>query len=112
MKHTQVGEVMSADVVSVDRSTTFREIVKLLADHDITGLPVVDGDDRVVGVVSESDLLARKALTAADIMTAPAVTIRAAGRRLGGRAAHDAPRSATPSGDRRGRTPRRHRHPA
>ncbi|MFF1414620.1 CBS domain-containing protein [Streptomyces sp. NPDC058289] len=77
MKHTQVGEVMTADVVSVDRSTTFREIAKLLADHDITGLPVVDEDDRVVGVVSESALLARKALTAADIMSAPAVTIRA-----------------------------------
>ncbi|MFI5763434.1 CBS domain-containing protein [Streptomyces sp. NPDC051563] len=77
MKHTQVGEVMTADVVSVDRSTTFREIAKLLADYDITGLPVVDEDDRVVGVVSESDLLAHKALTAADIMTAPAVTIHA-----------------------------------
>ncbi|WP_330299809.1 CBS domain-containing protein [Streptomyces sp. NBC_00503] len=77
MKYTQVGEVMTADVVSVDRSTTFRGIAKLLADYDITGLPVVDEDDRVVGVVSESDLLARKALTAADIMTAPAVTVRA-----------------------------------
>ncbi|MFJ7266703.1 CBS domain-containing protein [Streptomyces sp. NPDC099050] len=77
MKHTQVGEVMTADVVSVDRSATFREIAKLLADYDITGLPVVDEDDRVVGVVSESDLLARKALTAADIMSAPAVTVHA-----------------------------------
>lgn len=77
MKHTQVGEVMTADVVSVDRSATFREIAKLLADYDITGLPVVDEDDRVVGVVSESDLLARKALTAADMMSAPAVTVHA-----------------------------------
>ncbi|WP_407836581.1 CBS domain-containing protein [Streptomyces sp. DSM 116496] len=77
MKHTQVGEAMTADVVSVDRSATFREIAKLLADYDITGLPVVDEDDRVVGIVSESDLLARKALTAADIMSAPAVTVHA-----------------------------------
>ncbi|MFE9561990.1 CBS domain-containing protein [Streptomyces sp. NPDC006487] len=77
MRHTQVGEVMTADVVSVDRSATFRQIAKLLADYDITGLPVVDEDDRVVGVVSESDLLARKALTAADIMSAPAVTVHA-----------------------------------
>lgn len=77
MKHTQVGEVMTAAVVSVDRATTFREIVKLLAAYDITGLPVVDEDDRVVGVVSESDLIARTARTAADIMSAPAVTVRA-----------------------------------
>ncbi|AWZ03405.1 MULTISPECIES: CBS domain-containing protein [unclassified Streptomyces] len=77
MKHTQVGEVMTAEVIAVDRSATFREIVKLLADYDITGLPVVDEDDRVVGVVSESDLLARTARTAADIMSAPAVTVRA-----------------------------------
>ncbi|MER6250420.1 CBS domain-containing protein [Streptomyces sp. NPDC001584] len=88
MKHTQVGDVMTACVISVGRSTTFREIAKLLAAHDITGLPVVNEDDRVVGVVSESDLLARKALTAADIMSAPAVTVRAqesvseAGRRM------------------------------
>ncbi len=77
MKHTQVGEVMTADVVSVHHSATFREMAKLLAAYDITGLPVVDEDDRVVGVVSESDLLARKALTAADIMSAPAVTVHA-----------------------------------
>ncbi|MCY0922528.1 MULTISPECIES: CBS domain-containing protein [unclassified Streptomyces] len=77
MKHTQVGEVMTAAVISIDRSTTFREIVKLLAAYDITGLPVVDEDDRVVGVVSESDLIARTARTAADIMSAPAVTVRA-----------------------------------
>lgn len=77
MKHTQVGEVMTAEVISVDRSATFREIVKLLADYDITGLPVVDEGGRVVGVVSESDLLARTARTAADIMSAPAATVRA-----------------------------------
>ncbi|MFF5927622.1 CBS domain-containing protein [Streptomyces hydrogenans] len=57
---------MTDDVVSALPRTSFRDAAKLLAEHDITGVPVVDADDHVVGVVSESDLLAHRALTARD----------------------------------------------
>lgn len=77
MKHMKVGGLMTDDVVSVVPATSFRDVAKLLAEHDISGVPVVDEDDRVVGVVSESDLLARHELTARDLMTAPAVTVHA-----------------------------------
>nr|WP_322110508.1 CBS domain-containing protein [Streptomyces atratus] len=36
---------------------------RLLADHDISGLPVVDEDEKVIGVISETDLMARQAET-------------------------------------------------
>ncbi|WP_306310817.1 CBS domain-containing protein [Streptomyces hydrogenans] len=77
MKHLKVGGLMTDDVVSALPDTSFREVAKLLAEHDITGLPVVDADDHVVGVVSESDLLARRALTARGVMSTPAVTVHA-----------------------------------
>ncbi|MFE5887053.1 CBS domain-containing protein, partial [Streptomyces hydrogenans] len=59
MKHLKVGGLMTDDVVSALPAMSFRDAAKLLAEHDITGLPVVDTDDHVIGVVSESDLLAR-----------------------------------------------------
>ncbi|MCZ7462026.1 CBS domain-containing protein [Streptomyces sp. WMMC940] len=61
MKHSKVGSLMVGEVVSVVPSTPFKEVAKQLAEHDISGLPVLDEDDRVVGVVSETDLLARQA---------------------------------------------------
>ncbi|WP_086830430.1 CBS domain-containing protein [Streptomyces sp. NRRL B-24572] len=77
MKHMKIGGLMTSDVVSAVTATSFREIAKLLAEHDISGVPVVDEDDHVVGVVSESDLLAHHELTARDLMTNPAVTVHA-----------------------------------
>ncbi|MEU8619097.1 CBS domain-containing protein [Streptomyces sp. NPDC048623] len=77
MKHLKVADLMTAHVVSAVPATSFREVAKQLAEHDITGLPVVDEDDHVVGVVSESDLLARRELTAVDLMTTPVITVHA-----------------------------------
>ncbi|MFF6772927.1 CBS domain-containing protein [Streptomyces sp. NPDC012637] len=77
MKHMKVGGLMTGDVVSAVPATSFREVAKVLAEHDISGVPVVDDDDHVVGVVSESDLLARHELTVRDLMTTPAVTVHA-----------------------------------
>ncbi|GAA3047199.1 CBS domain-containing protein [Streptomyces roseofulvus] len=77
MKQLKVGGLMTDDVVTALVGTTFREVAKLIAEHDVSGLPVVDDDDHVVGVVSESDLLARRAPTVRGVMSAPAVTVHA-----------------------------------
>ncbi|MEW1700400.1 CBS domain-containing protein [Streptomyces sp. NPDC091278] len=77
MRPMKVGGLMTDDVVTVLPATPFKDVAKLLAEHDISGLPVVDADDHVVGVVSESDLLARRAPTARGVMSAPAVTVYA-----------------------------------
>ena len=66
MRHLKVGGLMTDDVVSALPRTSFRDAAKLLAEHDIGGVPVVDADDHVVGVVCASDLLAHRALTARD----------------------------------------------
>ncbi|MFI1255093.1 CBS domain-containing protein [Streptomyces netropsis] len=57
MQHQTVKDVMTREVVRVVPETGFREIVTLLTEFDITAVPVVDVDDRPVGVVSEADLM-------------------------------------------------------
>ena len=93
MKHRMVSNVMTPaeQVVSVRPQTLFKEIVRLLEQHKISAVPVLDDGLRVIGIVSEADLLAREdvleqprrraelekaaADTAAELMTSPAVRI-------------------------------------
>jgi CBS domain-containing protein len=55
----KVAEVMTVDVVTVDKGTSLRDVAALLTERRISGLPVVD-DGRVVGVVSEGDILIKE----------------------------------------------------
>ncbi|MEV0173596.1 CBS domain-containing protein [Streptomyces sp. NPDC050803] len=63
MKHNKVGSVMTTEVVRAEYGTPFKEVARLLGDHRISGLPVVDEDEQVIGVISETDLLVRQAET-------------------------------------------------
>ncbi|MEU1273712.1 CBS domain-containing protein [Streptomyces sp. NPDC005799] len=63
MKHNKVGSVMSTEVVRAEYGTPFKEVARMLGEHRISGLPVVDEDDKVIGVISETDLMARQADT-------------------------------------------------
>ncbi|MEU3456951.1 CBS domain-containing protein [Micromonospora sp. NPDC006766] len=99
MRTWQVGDVMTREVAAVEEETPYRQIVDVLIRRGVSAVPVVDGFRRVLGVVSEADLLhkveragqpderrvfegrrrriAREkadALLARDLMTAPAVT--------------------------------------
>ena len=89
-----VCDVMTREVLVARPETTFRELVRLIEDHHVHALPVVDELGRVLGIVAESDLL-KEGLTeehvrtflqhrgrvrpagtmAGDMMTSPAVTI-------------------------------------
>lgn len=91
-----VSDVMTRGVVTAHEGAVFKEIVSALARNRVAAVPVIDSERRVLGVVSESDLLAhivghshspgnplsphgrtqRKhdATTARELMTAPAVT--------------------------------------
>jgi len=70
----RVRDVMTTSVVSVDRITPYKEIARLLAEHRISGVPVLTMGRHVAGVVSEADLLAvedkqaRRARAAAGIV--------------------------------------------
>ena len=52
-----VSDVMTRQLVTASPETTFREAVRLLEDNRISGLPVIDRDGKLVGIVSEADLL-------------------------------------------------------
>ena len=50
-------DLMTANVIAVTRDTEVRELAKILAENKIGGAPVLDGLGKVVGVVTESDLI-------------------------------------------------------
>jgi CBS-domain-containing membrane protein len=101
MKPITVKDVMTARVVSVGKDASFREMAAALREHRVSAFPVVDADEKVIGVVSEADMLTKEALgsepqgmpgmitgllrhkehakargiTAGDLMSSPAVTV-------------------------------------
>ncbi|GAB1339633.1 CBS domain-containing protein [Streptomyces sp. E-15] len=96
----RVSDVMTRAVVAVDRRTLFKDIVERMDRWKVSALPVLEGDGRVVGVVSEADLLPKEefrdddpdrltqlrrlpdlakagAVCAEELMSTPAVTVHA-----------------------------------
>jgi len=94
----RVIDVMSADVITVDRNMSFHQVARVLAENDLSAVPVVSGGGHVLGMISEADLLRKEerffsrlgsglprrshherqqaeAITAEGLMTSPAVTI-------------------------------------
>ncbi|MGW1159771.1 CBS domain-containing protein [Streptomyces sp. NPDC002519] len=55
-----VSDVMTRNVVAVRRNAPFKEIVQTMGQWKVSALPVLEGDGRVVGVVSEADLLPKE----------------------------------------------------
>jgi CBS domain-containing protein len=55
----KVADIMTRDVFCVPPDALVRDVARLMMEHRISGVPVVDGERRVLGVVSERDLLRR-----------------------------------------------------
>jgi CBS domain-containing protein len=96
-----VRDLMTSEVLTVSPETRLKDVGAILAEHGISGLPVCDGEGRVLGVVSEGDILFKEqgprerrgalawlvdgsryqdtaktsARTAGEAMTSPALTI-------------------------------------
>ena len=86
MNHARtVGEVMTANPISIAETASLAEAAKILATQKITGLPVLDAGGALVGVLSQTDLVRARAnqefvqnwpgLPVGQIMTTPALTI-------------------------------------
>ena len=95
---TTVKDVMTTRVIWVKKDATFREMAAALREYRVSAFPVVDDDRKVIGVVSEADMLTKEALadepgvfggilhrrdqakargvTAGDLMTAAVVAVR------------------------------------
>ena len=57
----QVREIMTREVITVRSDTSVIAIARILRDNAISGLPVVDAEGRVIGIITELDLIARHA---------------------------------------------------
>src|SRR5579875_2513116 len=57
MKRMVARDIMTTPVITVRPDTPFRELVDLMMRHRVSGLPVVDEGGRLVGVVTEADLI-------------------------------------------------------
>jgi CBS domain-containing protein len=57
----KVRDIMSAPVFTVDPDATFAQVVEQLLTHDVSGLPVVDPAGRLLGIVTEADLVSKEA---------------------------------------------------
>ena len=52
-------DVMIANVITVGPDTSVQDLARLLSERGISGVPVVNSEERLVGIVSEGDLLHR-----------------------------------------------------
>jgi CBS-domain-containing membrane protein len=96
--NTSVKEIMTTQVVAVKVDASFKEMAAALREHRVSAFPVINDEGKVIGVVSEADMLAKEVLnadqlgtltamlhrreqekadglTAGDLMTHPAVTV-------------------------------------
>jgi CBS domain-containing protein len=64
-----VKDVMTTEVVAVRSGATFKEMVAALRRYRVSAFPVIDEHEKVIGIVSEADLLAKEALTDPGVLT-------------------------------------------
>jgi CBS domain-containing protein len=67
----KVKDVMTTRVVAVKEGASFKDIATMLRRHRVSAFPVIDDDGKVIGVVSEADMLAKEALIAASADVLP-----------------------------------------
>jgi CBS domain-containing protein len=68
-------DVMTTKVITVAENQTKQQAARLLSQHRISGLPVVNNDNVVVGVVTEHDVISKEGQTVGEIMTRGVVSV-------------------------------------
>lgn len=64
-----VKDIMTTDLITIQENTTIRDAIKIFSNNTISGLPVIDQDDKLTGVLSASDILQNE--SAHDFYTLP-----------------------------------------
>jgi CBS domain-containing protein len=71
----KVEDVMTTKVITITEEQTKQQAARLLSQHRISGLPVVNADNVVVGVVTEYDIISKEAQTVGEIMTRGVISV-------------------------------------
>jgi CBS domain-containing protein len=66
---------MTTNVITIKGNQTKQQAARLLTSHRISGLPVVNDDNALVGVVTEHDIIGKQGNTVADIMTRGVISV-------------------------------------
>ena len=69
-------DIMTHEVITIGPDASIHDAARLLSEYNISGAPVVDGAGRMIGIITEADLLGKEGKTVADIMTPRVVTAR------------------------------------
>ena len=57
----QVHSLMTRDVITVQEGTSLKEVARRMSEHGISGVPVLDDDGKLTGIITELDMIARNA---------------------------------------------------
>jgi len=69
-------EIMTKDVITVTPTTTIRNLAMILIKNQISGAPVAGRNGRIVGVVSEADIVAKKGKDVKAIMSKKVISVK------------------------------------
>jgi CBS domain-containing protein len=70
-----VREIMTGDVETTTPDTTIAELARQLLDGGYSGMPVVDTEGVLVGMVSEYDVISKRGATVAEIMSRGVISV-------------------------------------
>jgi CBS domain-containing protein len=60
----KVHELMSTEVVTASTEMNLKEVARLMLGHQISGVPIIDDDQRLIGIVTEADIIHQESLRA------------------------------------------------
>src|SRR5579859_719729 len=72
----QARDIMTDDVITITPEVSLRDAARVLADYHISGMPVVNGEQRMVGIVTQADIIGKEGESVRDIMTQRVVSVQ------------------------------------
>jgi predicted transcriptional regulator len=69
-------DIMTRNVFTTTPQTTIRDAARILAEQHISGLPVVDESGKIIGMVTEADIISKPGKIVADIMTKDVIAVK------------------------------------
>ena len=68
-------DIMTHETITIAIDASVREAARRLSGYNISGMPVVDREGRMVGIITEADLISKEGTTVADLMTPRVVSV-------------------------------------